>query len=173
MRGCGRGTRARKREWTESRSCTPTVWRRCVRFLNLYREFTVLSRGTTPDAVREMKRYLALSEAAVSIEKQARTPGSRINRPVTPTYRREARESEVGERRHVAGGPRISFVQRLNQICFAAAPTTKTSIVRTASSLGSYHAGDGCDGRSAEVTDDEVGHGVRGRIGTAARAIEH
>jgi hypothetical protein len=62
------------------------------------------------DAVREMKRYLALSEAAVSIEKQARTLGSRINRPVTPTYRREAGESQVGERRHVAGGPRISFV---------------------------------------------------------------
>jgi len=37
-------------------------------------------------------------------ETQARTPGSRINRPG------ETRESQVGERRHVAGGPRISFV---------------------------------------------------------------
>jgi hypothetical protein len=63
--------------------------------------------------------------------------------------------------------------QRLNQMRFAAAPTTQTSIVRTASSLGSNHASDGRNGRSAEVTDDEVGHGVRRRIGTAAGAIEY
>jgi hypothetical protein len=52
MRGCGRGTRAGKREWTESRSCTPTVWRRCLKFLNLSRQFTVLRRDSVAAARR-------------------------------------------------------------------------------------------------------------------------
>src|SRR5262249_42676787 len=73
--------RARERERKESRSCTPTVWRRCLKFLNLSRQFTVLHRDSLDEPIRIEQKLVRIRWSILFEGGLGFTQRSRAGRP--------------------------------------------------------------------------------------------